>query len=179
MRVESVGVVLVCPDHGCSSGEDLRVWFRHEAHTYTFDASILRTGVPVPDRSGHGLLLGFIDGFSEEAPTTAGELSLEVLPPQGRGVDLLGGDAHIVEISVDELSFVVDEGVALKFVAGGRVRLRFTGAGEPVMATARVDTLSRGDHHYLYGLSYQEVDSQEEHVRVVDAFRSALQRTAE
>lgn len=179
VRVDKGGVVLTCPSHGLTGGDDVRVWFRHVERPYTFDASILRTNVPVPDRSAHGLLLGFIEGFAEDLPLEPGELSLEVLPSQGRGLELLGPSARIVELSIDEVSFVVDEEVALKFVAGGRVRMRFSGAGDEVVANARVQTLSRGDHHYLYGLSFEDVPSQEEHVRVVAAFRAALQRTAE
>jgi len=174
--VDKGGVVLTCPDHGLGGGEDVRVWFRHEDVPYTFDASILRTQVPVPDRSRHGLLLGFIDGFAEETAADTGSLSLEILPPTGRGLELLGANARIVDLSVDELCFVVDEAVALKFVAGGQVRLRFSGAGAEVVTTARVEQLSRGDHHYLYGLRFEEVPSQEEHVRVVEAFRAALMK---
>lgn len=177
VRVDSAGVILKAPGLALMGGEDLHVWFNHAGTPYTFDASVLRTGVPVPDRSSHGLLLGFIDGFQvrSEAPTAPDpSLGLDVLAPNGGGLDLLGSDAHVTQLGVDEISFTVSRDQALKFVEGGQVQVRFRGVGADLTVTGRVHALSSGDGHYLYGVHFEGSDDPSHLVAVVEAFRQRV-----
>ena len=175
VRVDTAGVILKAPGLTLMGGEDVQVWFQHDARACSFDASVLRCGVPVPDRSAAGLLLGFIDAFTDGAPATSTEgpaLALEILPPNGRGVDLFGEGCRVLDLGVDELTFSVSRDEALKFVEGGRIRVRFRGVGDDLVATGRVHALSSTDGHYLYGVTFEEVA--ERHVDVLEAFRQRV-----
>ncbi len=128
----------------------------------------------MPDRSQHGLMLGFIDGFKDgvetDAPGTQG--SLTVLPPVGRGLELLGGEARVVDLSVQELTFTVPAQVPLKFVEGGTVRLRFR---RPDLGEHGVEglvlKLAPSEDWVFYGIRFEEVDDTDSHLRFIESFR--------
>ena len=69
IRVESGGVVVYALDGRFVGGEDVRVWFSHEGRAWSFEASIVRVGVPIPTRGRGGLLLGFIDCLLYTSPS--------------------------------------------------------------------------------------------------------------
>jgi len=174
VRVEKAGVVLIA-DGGFSGGEDVRVWFTIDQQPWTFEASILRAGVSVPDRSRNGLMLGFIDGWEKGEPIRepAAGLGITVLPPNGRGLELMGGKVRLVALEVDTLSFAVPRGVAMKFVEGGTVRLRFRRpSATDHLVNGLVRKLSPGEEHYLYEIRFAEVADPEAHPKVVEAFRT-------
>ena len=51
IRVERAGLVVTASDRRFVGGEDLRIWMAVETKQYTFQASVIRAGVPVPERS--------------------------------------------------------------------------------------------------------------------------------
>ena len=67
LRIERAGIVVALETPSFSNGEDVRAWITLEGQSYTFSASVLRSGVPIPDRSGAGLLLGYLDDFQDLA----------------------------------------------------------------------------------------------------------------
>ncbi len=177
VRVDKAGVVVVVSAAVFSGGEDVRVWFAGDQGTWSFEASVLRAGVPVPDRSQHGLLLGFIDGFSgADAPGATGpRAGLRVVPANGHGLELVGGDARLVEVAVDHISFTVPSGETLKFVEGGTVRLRFDVPDQPAhWALGAVRRLAPGDGHYLYAVTFTEQGDEQAHLRAIEALRQGL-----
>ena len=175
VRVEKAGVVLVIDGERIGGGEDVRVWFTMDRVPWTFEASVLRAGVPVPDRSQRGLMLGFIDSWERGEPICeeVPGLGITVLPPNGRGLELLGGAVRLVSLEVDKLSFAVPRGEAMKFVEGGTVRLRFRRPGaSDHLVNGLVRRLSPGERHYLYEIRFAEVADPEGHPAVVEAFRA-------
>ena len=92
VRVERGGLVLTTADRRFIGGEDLRVWLSFESKYYTFQASVIRAGVPVPERSQDGLLLGFIDNWAEADSRSGGsapEHKVELVPANGPAISLL------------------------------------------------------------------------------------------
>ncbi len=181
VRVDKAGVVVLTQAPAFAGGEDVRVWFANDEGTWSFEASVLRAGVPVPDRSQHGLLLGFIDGFSGgvSAPETAAPETpaarLRVVPPNGRGLELVGGEARLVEVAVDHVSFTVPSAETLKFVEGGSVRLRFEVPGQPEhWALGTVRRLAPGEGHYLYAVAFTEQGDEQAHLQAIEALRTGL-----
>ena len=178
LRIERAGIVVALETPSFSSGEDVRAWITLEGQSYTFSASVLRSGVPIPDRSGAGLLLGYLDDFQADAPApdkprTQTSNQIEVLPAKGRGLLLLGGDVRIVDLSVTQLAFAVPQSIALKFVQGSKVRVRFTPEGEPAyLVDGEIRRLVAGDGHYLYGLHFDGVQDAQHHLQVISAFSS-------
>ena len=160
LRVESSGVVLGVPDSGLHGGEDVQVWLRVDDELYHFTASVLRVGVPVPDRSQDGVLLGYLDGFERIGEDeSAGDRDLSLLPPSGPGVSLLGAPARLVELTVDSLVFTVPPDFHLVLALGGLVQLRMAVPGQaPLHLGARVRDLVRGDGYLLYELGFTSVD---------------------
>lgn len=185
VRVDRAGVVVVS-DGAFQGGEDVRAWFVLDDVPWTFEASVLRSGVPVPDRTRRGLLLGFIDGFARGAPEGAqvtpadgGRWRLEVRPARGRGLELTGGPVRLVDLGVRELTFAVPRDVVLKFVVGGRVRLRFTSPESSVHeCEARVREVTAGDSHYLYALEVDAVGDERRHLEAIEALRSQRESVA-
>lgn len=153
----------------------MRVWLAIDEHPYTFEASVIRVGVPLPDRSQDGLLLGFIDRWSEgpaQAPV-ARDRALELLLPSGPPVSLLNPPAGLVELSMEGLAFTMPSSFKLIFVENGAVGVRLAAPGlAPTEISARVETLAPGEGYLLYGLRFEGVTDPEAHRRAVEALRA-------
>ncbi len=175
VRVEKGGLVVSSPGRRFQGGEDVRVWLAIDEHPYTFEASVIRVGVPLPDRSQDGLLLGFIDRWSEgpaQAPV-ARDRALELLLPSGPPVSLLNPPAGLVELSMEGLAFTMPSSFKLIFVENGAVGVRLAAPGlAPTEISARVETLAPGEGYLLYGLRFEGVTDPEAHRRAVEALRA-------
>ena len=176
VRVDRAGVVVVADDATFSGGEDLRVWFQLEGTAYTFSCSVLRVGVPVPDRSQAGLMLGFVDGFEQaDAREVQAGMGITILPPTGRGLELLEGEVRVVELRAEELSFAVPRTETLKFLQGGEVRVRFTRPGRAEhLLSGEVTRLAPGEGHYLYSVRFTGVADASKHLQVLQAFAGVV-----
>jgi hypothetical protein len=178
VRVEPGGVVVHAPTLRLSGGEDVRCWFSLDATPRSFEASVIRTGVAVPDRSQFGVLLGFIDGWTAgvQPPGSDHGLDLLIVPPNGPGISLIHGPGRLVELGVDGLSFTLPADHILVFVEGAGTRLRFCMPGEPEQQVeARVRSVLSGDTHMLYHVEVLGIEDPESYRQVV----SALQRATE
>lgn len=174
VRVERGGVVLALGAAAPAAGTDLRVWLTAEGGSWTFEASVLRAGVPVPDRSQGGVLLGFIDGF-RKADGVGAKVVLEALPPTGGAVSLIEGAVRIVELHPQEWTVSAPSGFPLVFVEGGGLRLRLGAPGGPPMEVgAEVRELTHGHGHLLYRLAIIEVEDAERYAEVIGAIRKLL-----
>lgn len=175
LRVEKGGVVIGAPGRRFVGGEDVRVWLALDDRPFTFEASVIRVGVPVPDRSQDGLLLGFIDRFTEgpaRGPVSTDRL-VQLLPPAGPPISLLSPPAALVDLAIDGLAFTVPSTYKLVFVENGTVGVRLGAPGlPPTEVHARVVTLAPGDGYLLYGLIFEDIDDAEAHRRVVDALKA-------
>lgn len=174
IRVEKGGLVLRLVGDAPAAGTDVRCWIRIDGVPYRFEASVLRVGVPVPDRSQGGVLLGFLDGW-QRADQGSGALVLEVVPPNGSPVSLVDGEARIVDLSPAEWTVSTPSRFTLVFVEQGAVRLRL-GAPDraPMEVRARVHRLAHADGHLLYALHIEDVGDPTTYQELVDVLRGAL-----
>lgn len=174
VRVERGGVVLALSGSPPPAGADVRVWLTTEAGCWTFEASVLRSGVPIPDRSQGGVLLGFIDSFRRSDGAGAGVV-LEALPPTGGAVSLVDGAVRIVDLDPQEWTVSAPSGFPLVFVEGGGLRLRLGApTGPPMEVGAEVRELTQSHGHILYRLAITEVQDAERYARIVSELRRAL-----
>jgi hypothetical protein len=174
VRVERGGVIVRIHGPVPDTGRDIRCWLRVDGAAYTFDASVLRVGVSVPDRSQSGVLLGFVDHW-QAAPEGRHHMVLEVVPANGRPVSLIDGAVRLVELGPAEWTVAAPADFGLVFVEQGSVRLRIgTPDRPPVEVHARVQRLARGDGHLLYGLHVEEVEAGERYQELVEAIRASL-----
>lgn len=174
IRMERGGVVVTVAGEVPAAGTDVRAWLTVAGAAYTFEASVLRVGVPVPDRSQGGVLLGFVDGFRRAEPH-GDALVLEALPPKGRPVPLLAGDVRLVDLHPDEWTVSAPSDFRLVFAEKGLLRLRL-GAGNraPMEVGATVSEVRRGDAHLLYHLQIRDVEDPERYRDTVAALRISL-----
>jgi hypothetical protein len=173
VRVERGGVVLRLPG-GLNAGVDLRCWLTIDGQPYTFEASVLRAGVPVPDRSQDGVLIGFLDGWSKADPRP-NTVVLEVLPHNGGPVSLTSGAARIVDLTPSEWTVATPLDFPLVFVEQGAVRLRLGLPDRaPMDLSARVGALRQGEQHLLYSLRIEAVEDADRYRDMIAAMRSAL-----
>ena len=159
--VEQAGVVILVPGRRFLGGEDLKVWLSIDGRSIRFEASVIRAGVPVSDRSQDGILLGFIDRWNEGEARSEGleDCRVEVLPPNGPPVSLLQAPARVIDVSIRELAFTLPSSFTLVVVQMGTVRVRLGVPGRAwVELAARVHTRSPGEGAILYGLVFQDVD---------------------
>ncbi len=174
VRVERGGVVLSLVGTPPAAGTDLRCWLTVDGAAWTFEASVLRAGVPVPDRSQGGVLLGFIDGW-KRASGSAADVILEALPPTGGAVSLVRGEVRIVELHPDEWTVSAPAGFPLVFVEGGSLRLRLGAPdGPPMDVGAEVHELTHGHGHLLYRLGIVEVGDPARYAEIVATLRRTL-----
>ncbi len=177
LRVEPGGIVISVPGLHLSGGEDLRCWFNLDGTPRTFEASVIRTGVPLPDRSQNGVLIGFIDCWTQAETRSQADhgLDLRILPPNGPGISLLEGPGRLMELGVDTLSFTLPADHILVFVEGGGLLLGLAMPGEPQQQVgARVRSVVSSDTHLLYQLAVQDAEDPETFRRVVTALQRAL-----
>ncbi len=174
IRVERGGLVITAQDRRFVGGEDIRVWLAVDAKYYTFHASVIRSGVPVPERSQDGLLLGFIDNWTtaESKGTTRTVPTghkVELVPANGPAISLLDDPVRLVELAIDGLSFSVPDDFKLIFVESGAITVRLAVPGvQAVDIQARVGDLSAGEGYRLYGLYFEGVDDGDRHRSLVD-----------
>ncbi len=174
VRVERGGVVLAVAGSAPAAGTDLRCWLTVEGQSWTFEASVLRSGVSVPDRGQGGVLLGFIDGW-RKTEVGGGQLLLEALPPTGGPVSLTQGEVRLVDLHPDEWLVSAPSGFSLVFVEGGALRLRLGVPGRaPMEVGAEVRELTRSHGHLLYRLGITAVEDQQRYGEIVAALRLAL-----
>ncbi len=172
-RVERGGVVLRVAG-GLAAGTDVRCWLTIEGQPYTFEASVLRTGVPVPDRSQDGVLLGFLDGFRRADPRPDA-VTLEVIPHNGGPVSLTTGAAQIVDLSPSEWTVATALDFPLVFVEQGAVRLRIGLPDRaPMELSAKVHAMRHGEGHLLYSLRVEHVDDPERYREMIADLRATL-----
>ncbi len=177
VRVEAGGVVLLVPGHRFTGGEDVRAWLAVDGRPYSFHASVVRAGVPVPDRSQDGVMLGYIDRWVEGDPDqqSLADCTVQVLLPNGPPVSLLAPPARIVDVSTQELAFSVPASFTLIFVQAGSVRVRLGLPGRPpVELVARVHTLAPGEGSILYGLHFEQVDDADQLREIVEGLDRRL-----
>jgi hypothetical protein len=146
------------------------VWFTVDGRAWSFEASVIRSGVPVPDRSQDGLMIGFIARWVEGAAAggAAGRV-LELLPPNGPPISLLGGEPRLLHIAIDGLSFTMPARGKLVFVESGTVQVRL---GIP--ARAPVLALASEESYLIYDLSFEDVDDPDAHRHVVEGLASTV-----
>ena len=174
IRVERGGLVLRVAGAPLPGGVDVRCWLRIEGVPYRFEASVLRAGVPVPDRSQNGVLLGFLDGF-QRADHAAGALVLEAVPPNGSPISLMDGEARMVDLSASEWTVSTPSHFTLVFVENGLIRLRLGVPDQPPMEVrARVHRLAHADGHLPYALQVEGVADPGRYQELVDTLRTAL-----
>ncbi len=174
VRVERGGVVLALAGAPPSPGTDVRCWLTVDGVAFTFEASVLRSGIDVPDRSQGGVLLGFIDGWAR-ASSEPGGLTLAALPASGGVLGLNEGSVHAIELHPEEWLVSAPAAFPLVFVEGGRLRLR-VGPGDraPVEVGATVRAVTRAQDHILYRLAIDEVGDPERYRDALGAARAAL-----
>lgn len=178
VRVEPGGVVVHAPELRVSGGEDVRCWFNLDGSPRSFEASVIRTGVPVPDRSQHGVLIGFIDGWTvgDDASAPDHDLELSILPPNGPGISLLSGPGRLMELSVDGISFTLPADHILVFVEGAGTRLRLAMPGEPPQEVdARIGSVLTGETHVLYQVEVRGISDPESYRQLVTALQRAVE----
>jgi len=179
VRVERGGLVVTAADRRFVGGEDTRVWLAVESKYYTFQASVIRAGVPVPERSQDGLLLGFIDNWSEsESRSATAQTStthvVELVPSNGPAISLLVPPVRLVDLAIDGLSFSVPDDFKLIFVESGSITVRLGAVGsEPIEVHARVGDLSAGEGYRLYGLYFEGVEDPDQHRELIEAIELA------
>jgi hypothetical protein len=175
LRVERGGVVVRlarAPD----PGTDVRVWVSVDGTSWTFEASVLRVGVPVPDRSQDGVLLGYLDNVREAPRTGPAALSVELLPPSGAApVALEGGGAHVVELSPTACIVSLPRAFPVVLAVQADVTLRVALSDRaPIALTARVAGLAQGESHLVYTLHVVRVQDAERWPAIVAAARETL-----
>lgn len=173
IRVERGGLVLTVSGDPLASGTDVRCWLSVSGQAWTFEASVLRGGVSVPDRSQQGVLLGFLDGWRRA--DKGGAITLEVLPHNGRPVSLIDGAARVVDLEPAEWTLTAPTDFNLIFVEQGAVRLRLGLPDRaPMEVGARVSGLTRGNGHLLYRLTIEGVEDGARYRELVAGIRLTL-----
>lgn len=173
VRVDKAGVVVVVPGLGLSGGEDVRVWFSMEEKPRSFEAAVLRAGVPVPDRSQDGLMLGFIDSWRAEEASAQSDSGVvfQILGPNGKGIDLIGGLGRLVELTASEMAFAIPQEVALKFVEGGEVTVRYQEGEAAHQLVGTIRRLAPGEGHFLYAMAFDSVEDESAHLQAVESLQ--------
>ncbi|MFM2245035.1 MAG: hypothetical protein RL071_1109 [Pseudomonadota bacterium] len=178
VRVERGGVVVTAPLQRFAGGEDVRVWVNLDGQAWTFEASVIRAGVPVPDRSQSGLLLGFIDRFQPlgAAPAEDGRV-LALVPPRGQAVSLLHSPAQLLQLSVEGATFAMPSSFKLIFVESGTLQARIAAPGAPTIhVKARVHSFAPGDGHLLYELRFEQAEDPDGLRQAIDALAATVDR---
>jgi hypothetical protein len=181
VRLESAGVVCNVPGHAFRGGEEVRLWFEDASGSLHFEASVLRVGVPVPDRGAAGVLLGFL-AASAAAPVPAADPVpapaasaapqpqrpvLDLVLATGAPISLLSPPIRLVEVAIDHVSFEVPRNFTVMFPDNGTLWLRIgASTAESTDARGRV-RLVAGDAVLLYRVEIEQVEHQDRHQNAI------------
>lgn len=178
LRIDRAGVVVLIPDLRLASGEDVRCWFVLDGIPYTFEASIIRTHLPVPDRSQIGYLLGFIDEWTRGDSASNGEhgIDIKIFPPNGPGISLVHGPGRIMELLLNNIGFTLPTAYTLVFIEGSKCKLKFIMPGEDsIEVEGKIVSRTPSESHSLYHLTIEGVERIESYRRVNSALQKALE----
>jgi hypothetical protein len=189
-RLEAAGLVCDVPGHGLRGGEEVRLWYEEGGRPVHFEACVLRTGVPVPERGPSGLLLGFLaewnvvatpatqtPGAPAQQASIAARPVLEVVLPHGAPLSLLSSPFRIVEAALDRLEIEVPRTFTVVFPDNGLLRLRLGADASGVHEVrGRVRRITGGDAHLLYSIELEGVERQEAHQRAIPALKTFIGR---
>ena len=156
ISVEHGSIVASLEDRNVFSGVEIKCWFKVDGKEYSFEASVIRTGVPVPNRSQNGVMFGYIDQWRQGAQDTS--LQIEVLLPNGPALRIDKKPSRLVELSLKELTFVVPSNFPLVFAHQGAVNLRMRSDQRTVLLKARVKDLIQKEGVVFYVFSFEAVD---------------------
>jgi hypothetical protein len=157
VRVEQAGLVIDGGEARFEPGSDWCVWFTFESSSYRFDASVLETGVMLPNRAQGGVLLGFIDGWSSEQAQHQ-TVTLRLFAPNGASLAVGEEDTHWVEATLDRIAFTLPANSPIAFVEGSVVRLELAALPRPAIGLgARVLRRTVSEGHFLYELAIESV----------------------
>jgi hypothetical protein len=175
VRVEHGGVVLRMA-RPPAPGTDVHAWLTVEGRSWTFEASVVRVGVPVPDRSQDGVLLGYLASFREAPAGAERRVTLELLPHTGGPLAMEGGGARIVDLTPERwlVSVPRDFPVVLAVKSETRLRLGLSDRA-PVGLEARVSGMARGEQHLVYTLDVTRAEDPERYTETLAAARALLQ----
>ncbi len=177
VRIERGGVVVTAPARRFLGGEDVRVWLATARQSWTFEASVIRAGVPVPDRSQDGILLGFIDRFAEGGlGGRSGGRTIELVPPSGQPISLISEPARVVHLAVDGITFTLPSSSKLIWVEQGTVAIRLGIMNEsPVVVAGRIRTLAPEEGYLLYDLVFEKVEDPAAHRALIEGLNKTLE----
>ena len=175
-RSEQAGVVCDAPGHHLRAGEEVRLRLDVDGTPLHFEATVLRVGVPVPDRGPHGLMLGFLSPIPDFVPAPAGGgLVAEVVLPGGGSVRLLEAPLRLLELSIRKIRFEAPASYPVVFAEGGALVLSLgSSPGETTELRGRVQAVMRGEAHVLYAVEVEEVADRDRHQRALGGIRAAL-----
>ena len=157
VRVEQAGLVIDGGEARFETGTDWCVWFTFESNSYRFDASVLETGVTLPNRAQGGVLLGFIDGWSSEQAQSQ-PVALRLFAPNGASFEVGEEDTHWVEAALDRIAFTLPASSPMAFVEGSAVRLEIAALPQPAIGLdGKVLRRTVSEGHFLYELSIESV----------------------
>ncbi len=161
VRVEQAGLVIDGGDIRFEQGTDWCVWFTFDSRSYRFDASVLETGVALPNRAQGGVLLGFIDGWSSEnAPGP--QVAMRLFTPTGASFAFDEADTHWVEATLDRIAFTLPANNPMAFVEGTALRLELGADSQPTLNLGtRVLRRTISEGHCLYELAVDSVSDPE------------------
>lgn len=177
--MEPNGVIVNVPGHGLRGGEEVRIWFEDQGGSRLYEATVLRTGVQVPDRGDTGLLLGFLS--SVPAPVTAKPTGpipvVEVRFATGAPLSLLSPPIDLMRLEVGYLEIQVPRQFTVVFANEGSLRLRVgVDAERATEAKGRVRLAATSDAHLMYRIDIEQIEDGEAWQRAVVAVREARGR---
>lgn len=167
VRLDAAGLVCSVPGHDLRGGEEVRV----ALDDCYFEASVLRVGVPVPDRGSYGIMLGFLEEMepSVRPPQAVAEILLA-----GERLSLLDPPIRLVEVNGLRIDFEVPMSFTVVFPLQGHLRLRVGADGSSVCeVAARVERVIRGEERLLYVLALEGVDNAEYFQRAITILSNA------
>ncbi len=177
VRGEAAALLCSVPGHDLHGGEEIVIVIVGGGEPCHLRGTVLRCGVPVPDRGSHGVLLGFLQPAAEPpAPDAAPPaVVLEALVSGGRRIALTAPPWRVVGLSAHQLQLQVPRDFSVVFPVHGALHLRIGASAAAVHGVrGRVETQSTTDTHLLYGVQLDEVEDHQAHAAVVAAVRVAL-----
>ena len=166
-RLEAAGLVCSVPGHDLSGGEEVRLRFEVDECSHYFEASVLRTAVPVPDRGAHGVMLGFLSSIPMADSAQYPNCVLEIRLP-GESISLLADPVKLIEVTSHQVAFEVPSSFPLVFVSDSVLHLCIAAPPvEPYELRGRVSGLVRGHRNLHYTIDLEQVERLDDHQRAI------------
>lgn len=165
VRMDESGLVCRLPKHDLRGGEAVRLLCEAAEEMLALRATVLRCGVPIPDRGAQGIALGFLSAQAPVQLERPAGVDARLVLSGGVCISLIHSELRLLDLGPDGLQLEAPRQHGLVFARDAELEIRLVQGEEHTSARLRIESISQTRSSQVYSASWIDVADQEAHAR--------------